>query len=55
MSPVSPGNKRLQSPGLAWEMGVEEESGDWAIPQLLGARDGFSFLSNCLHSYLNGP
>ena len=38
MSPVSPGNRRL-SPGLAWELGVEEESGGWAIPQLLGARD----------------
>ena len=37
-SPVSPGNKRL-SPGLTWELGVEEESGVRAIPQLLGARD----------------
>ena len=38
MSPVSPGNKRL-SPGLTWEMGVEEESGSWDIPQLLGEKD----------------
>ena len=54
MSPVSPGNMRL-SPGLAWELGVEEENGDWGYPTAVRSKRCFSFLSNCLHSCLNGP
>ena len=54
MSPVSPRNKRL-FPGLTWEMGVEEESGGRAIPTAIRSKGCFSFLSDCLHSCLNGP